>query len=104
MHDEALTLATAFLAAGACSVIGSRWLAVNDSRTMAMMYMFHHYLNGRGGSEAAGSPADALRAAQLWMLDPHRVFPAAVEDVLGDRDKAALDDPEVWAVLTHQGA
>src|SRR6185369_5016731 len=43
-HDEALTLATAFLAAGATGVVGARW-EVDDIPTAIFMIMFHHYLN-----------------------------------------------------------
>src|SRR6185436_11769425 len=41
--DEALTLATAFLASGAVTVVGSRW-DVGDARTAALMFAFHHFL------------------------------------------------------------
>lgn len=46
--------------------------------------MFHHYLTGHGRTEApdaAGSPADALRATQLWMLNPHRTLPPALRHI-----------------------
>ena len=43
-HDEALTLATSFLAAGAVGAVGTRW-PVDDLPTLAFMTMFHHYLN-----------------------------------------------------------
>ncbi|HET7016367.1 MAG TPA: CHAT domain-containing protein, partial [Streptosporangiaceae bacterium] len=56
-HDEALTLASALLASGACGVVGARW-PVEDRATALLMLMFHHYLVG----ESLG-PADALRAA-----------------------------------------
>ena len=61
-HDEALTLASALLAAGACGVIGARW-PVEDSAAAPVMVMFHHFLNN-----GHPYPAEALRAAQLWML------------------------------------
>ena len=81
-YDEALTLATAFLSAGA-------------SR------------GGRGALERAGQrhrpvhgglppfperdravPARALRSAQLWMLDPGRTAPGALPAVLARRGYA----------------
>jgi hypothetical protein len=111
-HDEALTLATVFLAAGAASVVGSRWNVVDDHRTLAFMYMFHHFLNGRdepSSPEAVGSPVDALRAAQLWMLDPARTMPAGLHDGAGLDSPAAsargdpFADLEVWAAFTHHG-
>ena len=74
-HDEALTLSTAFLAAGAVTAVGSRW-DLRDDPSAALMFMFHHYL-------AAGRrPDDALRDAQLWMLDPDRVPPPSMPEAL----------------------
>ncbi|MEU1280436.1 CHAT domain-containing protein [Streptomyces sp. NPDC005805] len=105
-HDEALTLATAFLGAGAASVVGSLWAVSDDSRTSMVMYMFHHYVSGRGRDvcpEAAGSPADALRAAQLWMTDPHRVVPADLAPLLRGRAQLPLDEAYIWAAFTHHG-
>ncbi len=97
-HDEALTLATAFLAAGACGVIGARW-PVADVPTALLMIMFHHYLNA--GYE---DPATALRAAQLWMLDPRRRPPPGLDPRLAEEmrcvDLAAID---AWAAFTYQG-
>jgi tetratricopeptide (TPR) repeat protein len=91
-HDEALTLATAFLAAGAGSVVGTRW-EVNDKRAAVLMCLFHHYL------AELGKPAEALRAAQLWALDPARVLPAAIAEVVD-----AVDIPlTAWAAFSHQG-
>ncbi|GAA1255754.1 hypothetical protein GCM10009677_02140 [Sphaerisporangium rubeum] len=97
-HDEALTLATAFLVAGAATVVGSRW-AVPDDRTAGLMFMFHHYL-------ADASPADALRRAQMWMLDPARVCPPAMPERLRTALTAPgvdLTDMRCWAAFTHQG-
>ncbi|WP_158674539.1 CHAT domain-containing protein [Streptomyces hoynatensis] len=97
-HDEALTLATALVAGGAADVVGSRW-AVSDGSTALMMTVFHHYLVHRGQA-----PADALRAAQLWMLDPGREPPPGLPAPL--RREAArrdLDQVHLWAAFTHQG-
>ncbi|MFF5805084.1 CHAT domain-containing protein [Streptomyces sp. NPDC012746] len=105
-YDEALTLSTAFLTAGAASVVGSLWSIADDSRTSMVMYMFHHYLTGRGlpaDPEAVGSPADALRAAQLWMLDPQRIVPPALSAVLKEHPGLDLDAPHIWAAFTHHG-
>jgi hypothetical protein len=95
-YDEALTLATAFLAAGAVGVVGSRW-PVNDRFTACLMVMFHRFRTAGGLGDR-----DALRAAQLWMLDPDRDVPADVEAVYPDRPRL-LADPVSWAAFTHQG-
>ncbi|GLW61883.1 hypothetical protein Arub01_01270 [Actinomadura rubrobrunea] len=96
-HDEALTLATAFAAAGAVGVVGARW-PVDDLPTLLFMTMFHHYLNA-----GYADPAVALRAAQSWMLNPRRSVPASVEADLAGLDAAALAEPETWAAFTYQG-
>ncbi|MFE3945733.1 CHAT domain-containing protein [Streptomyces sp. NPDC059118] len=97
-HDEALTLATALVTGGAADVVGSRW-AVRDGPTSVMMAVFHHHLTARGLA-----PPDALRAAQLWMLDRHRVPPPTLDGPL--RAEAARTDLHRlhhWAAFTHQG-
>ncbi|WP_225631607.1 CHAT domain-containing protein [Streptomyces solaniscabiei] len=99
-HDEVLTLATAFLGAGATAVIGSRWAITDDPRTTLLMLLLHHHL-GRGVP-----PRDALRAAQLWMLAPDRTLPpelAGHEDLLGDQTRRPPDELEVWASFAHHG-
>lgn len=94
-HDEALTLATAFLAAGAGSVVGTRW-AVDDQRAAVLMCLFHRYLTVDGMS-----PAQALRAAQLWALDRDRELPADIAAVVGStRPEIPLT---AWAAFSHQG-
>ena len=99
-YDEALTLATAFLAAGAVTVVGSRW-EIPEAPSAVLMFMFHHFL-------AAGCSArDALRSAQLWMADPGRVppgsMPAGLRRQLEGHGPVPLDDVLAWAGLTHQG-
>ncbi|MCX4851184.1 CHAT domain-containing protein [Streptomyces sp. NBC_00893] len=97
-HDEALTLATTLVTGGAADVVGSRW-AVRDGPTSVMMAVFHHHLTARGLA-----PPDALRAAQLWMLDPHRLPPPTLDGPL--RAEAARPDLHRlhhWAAFTHQG-
>ncbi|MDY7083603.1 MAG: CHAT domain-containing protein [Actinomycetota bacterium] len=96
-HDEAFSLATAFLAAGARTAFGSLW-PVPDAETSALMFMVHHHL-------AAGhAPADALHRAQLWMLDPQRVTPAGMPPALARHcTGSAPAAPRCWAAFTHQG-
>jgi CHAT domain-containing protein len=99
-HDEALTLASALLAAGASGVVGARW-PVRDDATALIMLMFHHFLNN-----GQPNPADALRAAQLWMLDPARLVLAGLPEDLDSAANSALflTKPYSWAAFTYQGA
>lgn len=98
-HDEALTLASAFLAAGATGVIGSLW-PVADSFTAVAMFMLHRHLMLNLGD----SPADALRAAQLWMLDPQRTIPAEMPESLASVARRSFaSDPRAWAAFTYHG-
>ncbi|MFI2206585.1 CHAT domain-containing protein [Streptomyces sp. NPDC020192] len=97
-HDEALTFSTALVARGAADVVGSRW-AVNDGATALMMAVFHHFLTSQDLA-----PADALRAAQLWMLDPDRRPPPGLGDPLHRLvARADLHEIYLWAAFTHQG-
>ncbi|MEU3663701.1 CHAT domain-containing protein [Streptomyces sp. NPDC032940] len=98
-HDEALTLTTAFVAGGARDVVGSRW-ATRDSASALMMAVFHHHVAVEGRS-----PVDALRAAQMWMLDPHRTAPESLGGALLDElaKGPVLDRPAAWAAFIHQG-
>ncbi|WP_344462298.1 CHAT domain-containing protein [Kitasatospora kazusensis] len=97
-HDEALTLTTGFVTAGARDVVGSRW-AVSDGASAVLMAVFHHYLN-----VDRLSPVDALRAAQLWMLDPDRRNPGTLHgDLLREMRRPDLDRIAHWAAFIHQG-
>ncbi|GIF73918.1 CHAT domain-containing protein [Asanoa siamensis] len=93
-YDEALSLATAFLAAGAAGVVGSLW-AVPDDTTPHLMHVFHHFL------AKGATPAAALRAAQLWMLDPHRPYVPGMP--LPPDEPTRLADPAGWAAFIHHG-
>ncbi|MFJ8434707.1 CHAT domain-containing protein [Kitasatospora sp. NPDC094019] len=94
--DEALTLSTAFLAAGATGAIGSRW-EVSDEMVCVLMYVLH-------GRLAAGDPpAEALRRAQLWALDPDRRLPPDAPPELVSMARRAPDALEVWAAFCYQG-
>lgn len=97
-YDEALTLSTAFLAAGAVTVIGSRW-EIPDSATSVLMFMFHWRMTNYGDS-----PRDALRLAQAWMLDPNREIPEEMPHELIELiDDSRLRDVIAWAGFVHQG-
>ncbi|WP_229854441.1 CHAT domain-containing protein [Streptomyces filipinensis] len=97
-HDEALTLTTAFVSAGARDVVGSRWMA-RDGVSALLMAVFHHYLNVAGHS-----PVDALRAAQLWMLDPRRENPGSLRgELLREMRRPGLERIALWAPFIHQG-
>ncbi|MET9037713.1 CHAT domain-containing protein [Streptomyces mirabilis] len=97
-HDEALTLTTAFVSGGARNVVGSRWTA-QDGASALMMAVFHHYLAVEGQG-----PADALRSAQLWMLDPERRNPGSLGgELLREIRRPGLERLPVWAAFIHQG-
>lgn len=96
-YDEALTLATAFLAAGAATVIGTRW-EVPDGRSAVLMFMYHRFL-----AQERESPRDALRRAQLWMLDSRREIPLEMPVTLREHVSDRLADITAWAGVTHQG-
>jgi CHAT domain-containing protein len=97
-HNEAYSLATAFLVAGAASVVGSLW-PVPDDATSVLMYMTHHFLR-----REQQPPGPALRRAQLWMLDPARVLPPDMPPALQHRARATdPDDLSAWAGFTHLG-
>ncbi|MGK4585514.1 CHAT domain-containing protein [Kitasatospora sp. HPMI-4] len=97
-HNEAYSLATAFLVAGARSVIGSLW-PVPDDATSVLMFMTHHYLR-----REQEQPGRALRRAQLWMLDSARRLPPGMPPVLAARAAAVdPDDLSAWAGFTHLG-
>ncbi|MGW9324465.1 CHAT domain-containing protein [Streptomyces koyangensis] len=97
-HDEAFSLATAFLVAGARSVVGSLW-PVPDEATSVLMYLIHHHLR-----VDHMPPARALRQAQLWMLGAAPALPPDLPPELAAR-AARVDrrDPRNWAAFTHLG-
>jgi CHAT domain-containing protein len=96
-YDEAFSLATTFLAAGARSVFGSLW-PVPDGATSLLMFMAHHYLRAEGKR-----PVDALNHAQRWMLDPERAVPPTMPAALAARVPQLTSDVTAWAGFTHQG-
>ncbi|TDC80110.1 CHAT domain-containing protein [Streptomyces hainanensis] len=97
-HDEALTLTTAFVTRGAADAVGTRW-ATRDGASALLMAVFHHRLTA-----GALAPADALRAAQLWMLDPARQAPPGLSPELRrEARRPSLGRLAAWAAFIHQG-
>lgn len=103
-YDEALTLTTAFLSAGATGVVGAGWM-VGEIETAVFMILFHHFLNG-----SHPSPASALRETQLWMLDSAREVPGGLPGAIADEAAQAREsgvnpyaNPEAWAGFSYQG-
>ncbi|ORT48821.1 CHAT domain-containing protein, partial [Frankia sp. KB5] len=101
-YDEAFSIATAFLAAGARTVYGSLW-DLPDRYTATMMFVLHHNLVVEDCS-----PAEAMQAAQDWALDPYRTAPATmpgpVAAAMVDDAWLPFVDPAAWAGLVHLGA
>ncbi|MEU1281044.1 CHAT domain-containing protein [Streptomyces sp. NPDC005805] len=105
-HDEAFTMAAAFLAGGASSVLGSLW-RVRLHATALVDLLFHHWLR------AGRPPAEALRRAQLWMLGPAHEPPDGLPadvgrlaaELLGALRASGRDpaDPALWAGLVAVG-
>ncbi|WP_326550525.1 CHAT domain-containing protein [Micromonospora sp. NBC_01813] len=97
-YDEAYSLGTMFLASGARSVLSTQW-SIPDRDTSLLMYMFHHFLVVEGRP-----PWDALRRAQVWMLDadrePPRHMPLPLRRTLDDTDPAHM---VAWAGFVHWG-
>lgn len=96
-YDEAFSLATTFLAAGVRTVISAQW-SVPDTDTSVLMFMFHHYLRTTGQR-----PADALRAAQLWMINggpTPDTMPPTLREHINARTAARV---ESWAGFVHSG-
>jgi hypothetical protein len=97
-YNEALTPATAFLAAGAVTVVAARW-ALPDRPTTLLMFMFHYLMTCH-----AHAPRDALRLAQLWMADPGRAVPPEMPAELAKlARRPGLEDVTVWGAFVHQG-
>ncbi len=95
-YDEALSLSSTFLAIGARSVIGSLWPVPQAGSTMHLTYQTNRHL-------AEGMRvADALRQAQLWMLDPDR---NGTRDSLGlPGARSVRRDVAQWAAFMHMGS
>lgn len=93
-YDESVTLTTALLAAGATGVIGARW-PIDDDTTAIFTYNLHHRL------ALGNSPAEAVRLAQIDMLDPrHR---PGLHPHLAAVPHARVAHPASWAAFTYHG-
>jgi CHAT domain-containing protein len=96
-YDEAYSLGTGFLAGGARSVLSTQW-SVPDAATSSLMYLFHHNVR------AAGMPPwQALRHAQMWMLDPARTPPPGMPAELVPGPGDHPEEPLNWAGFVHYG-
>jgi CHAT domain-containing protein len=97
-YDEAYSLGTAFLAGGARSVLSTQW-SIPDAQTPSLMYLFHHYCR-----QEHLPPWQALRKAQMWMLNPKRRAPERMPAELllsvPDGEPAPLVS---WAGFVHFG-
>ncbi|WP_328618139.1 CHAT domain-containing protein [Amycolatopsis sp. NBC_00355] len=97
-YDEAYSLGTAFLAGGARSVLSTQW-SIPDAQTPSLMYLFHHYCRREGLP-----PWQALRQAQMWMLDPGRVPPAGMPaELLAAVPHGEPAPVAAWAGFIHFG-
>jgi CHAT domain-containing protein len=95
-YDESLTLATAFLAAGATAVIATRW-PVDEDTTSALAVRIHHQL------QRGYPPADALRRAQLDLLQPGPEVRQSLGPQLAVIKDSRLSHPASWAGHVHHG-
>jgi hypothetical protein len=96
-YDEALSLSSAFLGAGATGVLATGW-AIDDRYAALAMYHVHHLM------AAGAAPADAVRGTQLWMLDPDRVAPPGLPPALAKYVPVPeLAHPLTWAAYAFRG-
>lgn len=97
-HDEGLTLANAFVTAGATGVTAALW-AIPDRASSVLMCLYHNEL-GRPGAR----PAEALRRVALWALEDGRSLPADFPaELLSCVDSVDFRDAAVWGAFTQHG-
>ena len=110
--DESLSLASAFIAAGAAGVVSALW-QVEDFATALIISKFYEGLWG-----ANKPPATALREAQLWIrgaaeeaIDAYLLDRPALRSLrAGRRASIAADGqtpfgaPSIWAAFAFSGA
>ncbi len=94
--DESLTLATAMLAAGARSVIATRWPIGDDTAAVLTFRLHYHLQMGR-------PPAEALREAQLDLLEARPALRTGLHPHLAALSDARLAHPAAWAGYVHLG-
>lgn len=99
--DEYIGLPSAFLCAGAETVISSLW-AVNDSSTSLLMRkMYQFILEGTG-------KAEALRKAQLWLKNPENTHEhlrlLGISKVGEELPDLGYSRPYHWAPFVCSGA
>ncbi|MET7468206.1 CHAT domain-containing protein [Micromonospora sp. NPDC005686] len=96
-EDQAFAPATAYLVGGARTVFAAGWPGPGSSAPL-LAYMTSHFR--REGLP----PADALRRAQLWMLDGGRTAPQPMPDHLRtEAGEAGCAEVAAWAGVSHHG-
>ena len=110
--DESLSLATAFVAAGAAGVVSTLW-EVCDFATALIVSKFYE-----GLFLAKRSPATALREAQIWMRDadgaeidayastqtPLRALRARQQSSVAPHESPPYSAPSFWGAFVFSGA
>ncbi|MCI3928082.1 CHAT domain-containing protein [Streptomyces sp. AN091965] len=90
--EASLHLADALLRAGARAVVAPLW-PLRDRARSVFLHLVHHFLLTQDTT-----PADALRRAQLWLLDPHHRPPDSWgPDLTDEAGRLSADDPADWA-------
>jgi CHAT domain-containing protein len=67
--DQALSLATVFLGAGAADVVATLWPVRDDATALLMSRFYEALLRDLASPETDLRPSAALREAQLWLRD-----------------------------------
>ncbi|MEU8068935.1 CHAT domain-containing protein [Micromonospora sp. NPDC049151] len=95
--DPAFAAATAYLVGGARTVFAAGWPAPGSSAPLLAFMTSHFRREGL-------PPADALRRAQLWMLDGGRTAPHSMPDQLrAEAGEAGYAEVAAWAGVSHHG-
>jgi CHAT domain len=94
--DESLTLTTAFLAAGATAIIGTRWPVDDDTATALSLRLYYHLQMGE-------PPAEALRHVQLDLLRPDPGMWKPLGRHIALIGESRLSHPVSWAGYVHHG-
>ena len=101
--DEVVSMATAFVQAGAAGAVATLW-SVDDLSTMVLMSRFYTEWRTNGHQ-----PEDALRRAQIWLRDltvaeRASAYPAIDFEGSGEADGRPYANPHWWAGFTYTGA